>query len=116
MHPAASGKAQLEQSVLQTVSQRKGGHTDETDPQTHRHYFTIDSSHPAPHHWGFVIYLTAAEFNLNPWKRWRLAARRKRRSKAGDSLRVLSYNIGYGSLDQTQDFFMDGGKKCPAGK
>lgn len=32
MHPAASGKAQLEQSVLQTVSQRKGGHTDETDP------------------------------------------------------------------------------------
>lgn len=52
MHPAASGKAQLEQSVLQTVSQRKGGHTDETDPQTHRHYFTIDSSHPAPHHWG----------------------------------------------------------------
>jgi endonuclease/exonuclease/phosphatase family metal-dependent hydrolase len=29
---------------------------------------------------------------------------------AGDSLNVLAWNIGYASLDHSQDFFMDGGK------
>ena len=30
--------------------------------------------------------------------------------KAGDSLRVLAWNIGYGALGDNADFFMDGGK------
>ncbi|MGI6010782.1 MAG: endonuclease/exonuclease/phosphatase family protein [Ruminococcus sp.] len=31
--------------------------------------------------------------------------------REGDTLRVMTFNIGYGALDQDQDFFMDGGKK-----
>ena len=65
---------------------------------------------------GFVIYLTAAEFKPEPVETLEIGGQAKKTLQAGDSLRVLSYNIGYGSLDQTQDFFMDGGKKCPAGK
>lgn len=30
--------------------------------------------------------------------------------KVGDTLNVITYNLGYLSLDNTQDFFMDGGK------
>ena len=30
--------------------------------------------------------------------------------KVGDSLNIITYNLGYLSLDNTQDFFMDGGK------
>ena len=30
--------------------------------------------------------------------------------REGDTLRVMTFNIGYGALDQSQDFFMDGGK------
>ncbi len=30
--------------------------------------------------------------------------------KVGDSIRLLTYNIGYLSLDKTQDFFLDGGR------
>ncbi len=58
---------------------------------------------------GFVIYLTAAEFKPEPVETLEIGGQAKT-LQAGDSLRVLSYNIGYGSLDQTQDFFMDGGK------
>lgn len=59
---------------------------------------------------GFVIYLTAAEFKPEPVETLEIGGQAKKTLQAGDSLRVLSYNIGYGSLDQTQDFFMDGGK------
>lgn len=31
--------------------------------------------------------------------------------KPGDSLSVLTYNVGYGGLDKDADFFMDGGKE-----
>ena len=30
---------------------------------------------------------------------------------AGESLTILTYNIGYGALSRNEDFFMDGGKK-----
>ena len=30
--------------------------------------------------------------------------------REGDSLRLMTFNIGYGALDQSEDFFMDGGK------
>ena len=59
---------------------------------------------------GFVIYLTAAEFKPEPVETLEIGGQAKKTLQAGDSLPVLSYNIGYGSLDQTQDFFMDGGK------
>ena len=59
---------------------------------------------------GFVIYLTAAEFKPEPVETLEIGGQAQKTLQAGDSLRVLSYNIGYGSLDKTQDFFMDGGK------
>lgn len=31
--------------------------------------------------------------------------------RVGDSITLLSYNIGYGALSSTEDFFMDGGEK-----
>ena len=30
--------------------------------------------------------------------------------KVGDTTNIITYNLGYLSLDNTQDFFMDGGK------
>lgn len=59
---------------------------------------------------GFVIYLTAAEFKPEPVETLEIGGEAKKTLQAGDSLSVLSYNIGYGSLDKTQDFFMDGGE------
>lgn len=32
--------------------------------------------------------------------------------RVGDSITLLSYNIGYGALSSTEDFFMDGGERC----
>lgn len=59
---------------------------------------------------GFVIYLTATEFKPEPVETLELSGQAEKTIRAGGSLSVLSYNIGYGSLDKTQDFFMDGGK------
>lgn len=59
---------------------------------------------------GFVIYLTAAEFKPEPVETLAVGGNAQKTIQAGDALSVLSYNIGYGSLDKTQDFFMDGGK------
>ena len=30
--------------------------------------------------------------------------------KIGETAKIITYNLGYLSLDNTQDFFMDGGK------
>ncbi|MDD3334032.1 MAG: endonuclease [Eubacteriales bacterium] len=35
--------------------------------------------------------------------------------KVGDALKVISFNTGYGGLDRTEDFFMDGGKAVSTG-
>lgn len=59
---------------------------------------------------GFVIYLTAAEFKPEPVETLEIGGQAQKTLKAGETLSVLSYNIGYGSLDKTQDFFMDGGR------
>lgn len=59
---------------------------------------------------GFVIYLTAAEFKPEPVETLEIGGKAQKTIQAGGTLSVLSYNIGYGSLDKTQDFFMDGGK------
>jgi endonuclease/exonuclease/phosphatase family metal-dependent hydrolase len=61
----------------------------------------------------FVIYLTAAEYR--PEERETLpvqagAQTAPRRLAQGDALSILTWNIGYASLDSTQDFVMDGGK------
>lgn len=59
---------------------------------------------------GFVLYLTAAEFKPEPVETLEIGGKAEKTIQAGGALSILSYNIGYGSLDKTQDFFMDGGK------
>ena len=60
---------------------------------------------------GMVGYLSAREYDppevetLDPYA----AADAARTVRAGDSLRILSWNVGYGGLGKDADFFMDGG-------
>lgn len=42
-------------------------------------------------------------------KRWFWKEAEAGRSRPGDALSVLTFNIGYGGLDADTDFFMDGG-------
>ena len=56
-------------------------------------------------------WLTATEFSPAPVEEAELSrAGDVDTLKDGDSLRILSWNVGYGGLGKDSDFFMDGGK------
>jgi endonuclease/exonuclease/phosphatase family metal-dependent hydrolase len=59
---------------------------------------------------GFIGFLTIAEYRPAPVQPLEIKNHALRRPAAGDSISLLSWNIGYASLDSSQDFFMDGGK------
>ncbi len=61
----------------------------------------------------FVLYLTITEYNPDPEEILTVSVSDISNSNtlsAGDSLSVLTFNIGYGGLSETEDFFMDGGE------
>lgn len=57
-------------------------------------------------------YLTATEFKPSEYESVAVekAENAEKTVAAGDTLTVLSYNIGYCANDKDHDFFMDGGK------
>jgi endonuclease/exonuclease/phosphatase family metal-dependent hydrolase len=59
---------------------------------------------------GFVGFLTIAEYRPAAVEVLEIKKPVKRRLVMGETFSVLSWNIGYASLDSSQDFFMDGGK------
>lgn len=58
----------------------------------------------------FFGYITIVEYNPKPIEEVEFRSGSKEIS-VGDSLSVLTFNIGYGAYDQDEDFFMDGGEK-----
>lgn len=57
---------------------------------------------------GVLIYFTVREYRPADEEVIKAAGGEKR-LQVGDSLSVLTFNTGYGGLDQSEDFFMDGG-------
>lgn len=59
-----------------------------------------------------ILFLTVTEYR--PEEKEALAVKTAAQEAAlqkGDALKVMTWNIGYGALDERADFFMDGGKK-----
>lgn len=56
-----------------------------------------------------LAYLTATEYNPSGTQPLAFTGNGVKTLSAGDTLTVLTWNIGYGSLDKDHDFFMDGG-------
>lgn len=57
-----------------------------------------------------LIWLSIREYKPEETESVTIEGKGSRTLSEGDSLRVTSWNIGYGGLDQDHDFFMDGGK------
>lgn len=58
----------------------------------------------------FLIVMTIAEFRPEDEEAVTIEGDYSKDLKVGDSLDVMSWNIGYGALGADADFFMDGGK------
>lgn len=63
---------------------------------------------------GLLIYLTATDYRPEPVETVALNGTGTKKLNLGDSLSLLSFNIGYCGLDAGNDFFMDGGKNVLA--
>ncbi|MDR1074499.1 MAG: endonuclease/exonuclease/phosphatase family protein [Treponema sp.] len=61
-----------------------------------------------------LAYLTITEYRPKPVEAVEIAGSAKRSAsryvQAGVPLKIVAWNIGYGALDASEDFFMDGGK------
>ena len=58
---------------------------------------------------GLITYLTVQEYRPRDQEALTAAGTARDSLSAGDSVSVISWNIGYGGLSKTADFFMDGG-------
>lgn len=59
---------------------------------------------------GLIGYLTITEFRpASVQDAAQTAGQTSATLRAGESIRVLTFNTGYAGLDKSQDFFMDGG-------
>ncbi len=57
-----------------------------------------------------LIYLTSHEYKPEPVETVENYGQSSRELAPGDTVSILTYNIGYGANDAEHDFFMDGGK------
>ncbi len=57
----------------------------------------------------FVGYLTLKEYSPEAYEELEIQGSGENIINIGDSLTLLTFNIGYGALDKDHDFFMDGG-------
>lgn len=55
-------------------------------------------------------YLLASEYKPEPLEQIELEGRAAKTLTPGQSFSIVSWNMGYGGLDATVDFFMDGGQ------
>ena len=58
---------------------------------------------------GLIGYLTVEEYRPQDREQLTAAGKASDSLSAGDSISVMTWNIGYGGLSETADFFMDGG-------
>ncbi len=59
---------------------------------------------------GLLAFLSLTEFKPAEQETTEITGKAKKTLAAGDSLSILTWNIGYGALGDNADFFMDGGK------
>lgn len=59
---------------------------------------------------GFVAYLSINEYYPKENEDIKITDKGEKSLKLGDSISLLTFNVGYCSLDKDHDFFMDGGK------
>ncbi|WP_426348027.1 endonuclease/exonuclease/phosphatase family protein [Alloiococcus sp. CFN-8] len=57
-----------------------------------------------------LAFLTIREYSPEPQEALEVTGTPSKTLTEGDSLTLLTYNIGYGGLDKNHDFFMDGGE------
>jgi len=60
---------------------------------------------------GLLIYLSVTEYRPDEKESVTVEGTAKKKLSIGESISILTYNIGYGALSRTEDFFMDGGEK-----
>lgn len=58
---------------------------------------------------GFIGYLSITEYKPEQVESVEIAGDAKKTIKTGETIKLLSWNIGYGALGDNADFFMDGG-------
>ncbi|QQO09059.1 endonuclease/exonuclease/phosphatase family protein [Breznakiella homolactica] len=56
-----------------------------------------------------LLYLSVNEYRPGAFEPVTVRGTGEKKLRAGGRVSILSWNIGYGSLDRNQDFFMDGG-------
>lgn len=56
-----------------------------------------------------LIFLTVTEYRPDDRTALEVSGSSELRPEPGDTIRVVTWNIGYGALGETADFFMDGG-------
>lgn len=57
-----------------------------------------------------LLYLTATEYKPEATEKLALAGEAAQKEiSLGDSLKIMTWNVGYGALGDNADFFMDGG-------
>lgn len=61
---------------------------------------------------GFLVFLAMTEFNPQDIMDVEVLGKATKQLKENEDIKLLTYNLGYLSLDKTQDFFMDGGKNA----
>ena len=61
-----------------------------------------------------ILAVTVAEYRPSDEEPVTLSGRGEKTAAAGETVTVLSWNIGYGGLSETADFFMDGGTQDEA--
>ncbi len=59
---------------------------------------------------GLLLFLTVTEYRPKDIEPLTVTAGAQRKAAPGDSLTLMSWNLGYGALGDNADFFMDGGK------
>ncbi len=60
---------------------------------------------------GLLIYVTIAEYRPDDIEPVAITGSGASSPSAGDSIRIATWNVGYGALSADQDFIMDGGTK-----
>lgn len=64
----------------------------------------------------FVVVISLSDFTPKPMETAEITAVRESDPVIPDTFSLISWNIGYGGLGSSMDFFYDGGKKVRAGK
>lgn len=59
---------------------------------------------------GLILFLRVTEYRPKKEEAVSVEGKGSKKLEKGEEISVMTYNIGYGALSKTEDFFMDGGK------